>query len=74
MGYLFEISFDLRKKKNYTETKNTVKKCAYDHGCLYDYSNTEMQGKSRTIYRQHVIMSFFLDENEKECAKFIKKN
>jgi hypothetical protein len=72
MGYTVELSFDLRKKGDLTETKLTFEDEAYKHGCERFYYNYEISGYNRTLKRSHSIMTFIFEENDQEVAKFIK--
>ena len=72
MGYTVELSFDLRKKGNLTETKLVFEDEATKHGCERFYYNYEISGYNRTLKRSHSIMTFIFEENDQEVAKFIK--
>ena len=72
MGYTIELSFNMRKKGDLTETRRIFEKKAMEHGCEDFYHNCEMSGHGRTIKRSHYVMTFIFDENEKEIAKFLK--
>ena len=72
MAYIIELSFDLRKKSNLTETKTIFENNALKHGCERFYYNYEISGMGRTIKREHYVMTFIFEENEIEVAKFLK--
>ena len=72
MAYIIELSFDLRKKSNLTETKTIFENNALKHGCERFYHNYEISGIRRTIKREHYVMTFIFEENEIEVAKFLK--
>ena len=72
MGYTIELSFDLRKKGDITETRRVFEEKAYKHGCERFYYNYEMSGHGRTLKRSHYVMTFIFEENDVEVAKFLK--
>tara|TARA_B100001142_G_C13856559_1_gene470414 strand:- start:30 stop:443 length:414 start_codon:yes stop_codon:yes gene_type:complete len=72
MGYTVELSFDIRKKGDITETKRVFEEKSYKHGCERFYYNYEMSGRGRTLKRSHYVMTFIFEENDDEVAKFLK--
>ena len=46
MGYTVELSFDIRKKGDITETKRVFEEKSYKHGCERFYYNYEMNLQS----------------------------
>ena len=60
MGYTVELSFDLRKKGDLTETKLVFEDEANKHGCEHFYYNYEISGYNRTLKRSHSIMTLSL--------------
>ena len=72
MGYTIELSFNLRKKGDLTETRRVFEEKALQHGCENFYYNYEMSGHGRTLKRSHYVMTFIFEENDEEVAKFLK--
>ena len=72
MGYTIELSFNLRKKGDLTETRRVFEEKALQHGCENFYYNYEMSGHGRTLKRSHYVMTFIFEENDEEVVKFLK--
>ena len=72
MGFRIEISFDLRKRKNMTETKNLIINYAFNNMCESYFSEHEIYGKNRKIHRNHYIMTFLFAESDKKVATFLR--
>ena len=72
MAYQIEISFNLKKRSNLTETKKLI----VEKAKLYDsnryYENFEMAQTNRTIKRNHYVLTFFFETSQEQLAKFVK--
>ena len=73
MGYTIELSFNLRKKGDLTETRRVFEEKALQHGCENFYYNYEMSGHGRTLKRSHYVMTFIFEENVVGMNKPIKR-
>lgn len=72
MGYFIELSFDILKSDNFLKTKQLILALAEKNECEFHYNNHEIMGKNRVIFRNHYIMSFLFNENEKLVANFVE--
>ena len=72
MGFLIELSFHINKVSNFLRTKETIMDLSEKHNKIFSYNNHEIMGKNRTIFRNHYVMTFLLEENEEEVASFIR--
>ena len=72
MGFLIELSFHINKVSNFLRTKETIMGLSEKHHKIFSYNNHEIMGKNRTIFRNHYVMTFLLEENEEEVASFIR--
>ena len=72
MGFLIELSFHINKVSNFLRTKETIIGLSEKHHKIFSYNNHEIMGKNRTIFRNHYVMTFLLEENEEEVASFIR--
>ena len=72
MGFLIELSFHINKVSNFLRTKETIIGLSEKHNKIFSYNNHEIMGKNRTIFRNHYVMTFLLEENEEEVASFIR--
>ena len=73
MGFLIELSFHINKVSNFLRTKETIMGLSEKHNKIFSYNNHEIMGKNRTIFRNHYVMTFLLEENEEEVASFIRE-
>ena len=71
MGYFIETSFDIIKTSNFLKVKETIVNLAKKHNIDFFYNNHEIMGKNRVIYRNHYVMSFLFNDNEKDITGFI---
>ncbi len=72
MGYTIELSFDIRKRGDITETCKIFEKESSKYGCELFYTNYEVSGYNRTMRRCHYVMTFIFEENDEIVAKFVK--
>ena len=72
MSYNIDLSFDIRKRGNVTETKRIFTKEAEKYGCEMSFFDFEFSGHNRTLKRSHYIMTFIFCEDDKQVAKFIR--
>lgn len=72
MAYQIEISFNLKKRGNLTETKNLIINNANKYQSNRYYENFEMACMNRTIKRNHYVLTFFFETSQELVAKFIK--
>ena len=72
MAFQVEISFNLKKRSNLTETKQLIVETAKLYDANRYYENFEMAQTNRTIKRNHYVLTFFFETSQKQLAKFIK--
>ena len=72
MAYQIEISFNLKKRGNLTETKNLIINKANKFESNRYYENFEMACVNRTMKRNHYVLTFFFETSQELVAKFIK--
>ena len=72
MAYQLEISFNLKKRANLTETKNLIINKANKFESNRYYENFEMACVNRTMKRNHYVLTFFFETSQELVAKFIK--
>ena len=72
MAYQIEISFNLKKRGNLTETKNLIINNAKKYQSNRYYENFEMACRNRTMKRNHYVLTFFFETSQELVAKFIK--
>jgi len=72
MAYQIEISFNLKKRANLTETKNLIINKANQYKSNRYYENFEMACMNRTMKRNHYVLTFFFETSQELVAKFIK--
>ena len=73
MGYFIETSFDIIKTSNFLKVKETIVNLAKKHNIEFSYNNHEIMGKNRIIYRNHYVMSFLFNDDEKDITGFIRE-
>ena len=73
MGYFIEISFDIIKTPNFISLKETIMKIGEKYKKEFSYNNHEIMGKNRVIYRNHYVMSFLFNADEKNITGFIRE-
>ena len=73
MGYFIETSFDIIKTSNFLKVKETIVNLAKKHKIEFSYNNHEIMGKNRVIYRNHYVMSFLFNDDEKNITGFIRE-
>ena len=72
MGYNIEISVDMVKHTDFSQTKSEIVDFALDSGCEYYYYLYEMEGGAQRK-RNHCIIVINFDDNEIfNCSKFLK--
>ena len=72
MGYLLELSINLKKQVNLSEMKDILFKKAEECKVENYYSMFEFMGENRQIYRNHCILTFTFPEHDELLATFIK--
>ncbi len=73
MGYAIDISFDISKITNVSETKELLIAAACQHTCSRHYEDYDMQDDLRHR-RSHCIMTFiFDDDNLTGCTSFARE-
>lgn len=72
MGYLLELSINLKKHPNLSEIKTILFKKAEECKVENYYTMFEYMGKNRQIYRNHCIITFNFIEHDELLASFIK--
>tara|TARA_B110000008_G_C16951502_1_gene556509 strand:- start:140 stop:550 length:411 start_codon:yes stop_codon:yes gene_type:complete len=73
MGYFIELSFDIIKTPNFISLKESILKLGEKYKKEFSYNNHEIMGKNRVIYRNHYVMSFLFDDEEKNIKGFIRE-
>tara|TARA_Y100000816_G_C25940567_1_gene490551 strand:- start:153 stop:578 length:426 start_codon:yes stop_codon:yes gene_type:complete len=72
MGYIIEVSFDIRKNGN-CSFKNEIFQCAENLNCTTYYMDYEFEGQNRQMKRSHCILYIiFEDEYVENLMKFIR--
>ena len=77
MGFLVELSLDIKKTGNVSHYKNILVEEALKNKCEIYFFNYEFIGKNRKIFKNHFILTFIFEENEELIAnfiRFVKKN
>ena len=73
MGYVIELSMDIRKLRDYTSLVNHHRKLANDSHCETQYFTHEIEGKGKQIHRSvSVQVVTFEDEEFKSMLGFIR--
>ena len=72
MGYFIETSFNIIKTSKFLKVKETIVNLAKNHNIEFSYNNYEIMGKNRVIYRNHYVMSFLFNDDEKNITGFIR--
>ena len=73
MGYLLELSYNLKKERNHTITIDKMREIAYNNHCECFYVNYEFVGYRRKIYRNHCILTAHFSDDEENVCSFIKQ-
>ena len=72
MAYQVEISFNLKKRANLTETKNLIINKANQYESNRYYENFEMACVNRTMKRNRYVLTFFFETSQDLVARFVK--
>ena len=72
MGYQIDVAFDMRIVGSMTNLYDMFVKKAEKNNCEMHYINYEMEGKGRTIIRNHSVMTFIFPEQIQYIIKFIR--
>lgn len=72
MGYLLELSINLKKGANLSEIKKKLFEKAEECKVENYYTMFEFMGHNRQIYRNHCIITFHFSEHDELLASFIK--
>lgn len=72
MVYQIELAFDMRIVGSVTQVSDELVKNAEKNNCEMHYINYEMEGKGRTIIRNHSVMTFIFPEQIQYIIKFIR--
>ena len=72
MGYQIDVAFDMRIVGTMTNLYDMFVKKAEKNNCEMHYINYEMEGKGRTIIRNHSVMTFIFPEQIQYIIKFIR--
>ena len=62
MGYIIDVSFDIRKTGQVTSLQKTIIDCANECECSSSYIEYELEGKRRTIYRNSCVITVVFAE------------
>jgi len=72
MGYIIEISFDVRKHGAITKNKKEIYDKALNSNCMDVYDNFEFNGYRHNIYRSHcVITTTFANSTEDDFLQIL---
>lgn len=74
MNYFVDISFDL-SRENFSTTKEKTTLLFFKYNGYRYYENFEIQGRGRTIKRNHCVITFIFDEEQcslDDIIKFLK--
>ena len=72
MGYLLELSINLKKNPNLSEIKTKLFKKAEECKVENYYTMFEFMGQNRQIYRNHCIITFNFTEHDELLSAFIR--
>ena len=72
MGYLLELSINLKKNPNLSEIKTKLFKKAEECKVENYYTMFEFMGQNRQIYRNHCIITFNFTEHDELLTAFIR--
>ena len=72
MGYLLELSINLKKHPNLSEIKALLFEKAEECKVENYYTMFEFVGENRQIYRNHCVITFNFIEHDELLAAFIK--
>lgn len=72
MGYLIELSVNLKKVKNISQVKTQLYKKAEECKVEDYYSMFEFMGENRRVYRNHCVLTFLFTEHKELMVAFIK--
>ena len=71
MGYLLELSINLKKHPNLSEIKSKLFEKAEECKVENYYTMFEFMGENRQIYRNHCVITFNFMEHDELLAAFI---
>tara|TARA_B100000123_G_C25716976_1_gene422619 strand:- start:78 stop:488 length:411 start_codon:yes stop_codon:yes gene_type:complete len=77
MGYLIELSINIKKNTNISELKETVKTLAKKYNCSFMYDSYEYIVNNRYYFRNHCIITMEFPDDDANLISFInsiKKN
>lgn len=72
MGFMLELSLDVKKTGDITFFKNMLIDNALKNKCEIYFFNYEFIGKNRRVFRHHFILTFIFNENEELVANFVR--
>lgn len=72
MGYNIEISVDMVKHTDFSQTKSEIVDFALDSGCEYYYYLYEMEGGGQRTRNHCIIVINFDEEQIFNCSTFLK--
>tara|TARA_Y100000816_G_C25900835_1_gene469916 strand:- start:115 stop:525 length:411 start_codon:yes stop_codon:yes gene_type:complete len=73
MGYLIELSVNIKKNTNLTKIKDDIKFFANKNNCSFMYDSYEYVVNNRYYYRNHYITTIEFPDNDEQLIKFIKE-
>ncbi len=71
MGYLLELSINLKKHTN-SAIKKEIIDSAYNYKCQYHHDIYEFSGKRKQFFRNHYVLSFHFSDNIELLCDFIR--
>ena len=77
MGYLMELSINIKKNTNLSELKQSVKTLAEKNNCSFMYDSYEYIVNNRYYFRNHCIITMEFPDDDANLISFInsiKKN
>lgn len=72
MGYNIEISVDIVKHPDFSQTRSEIVDFALDSGCEHYYYLYEMEGGGQRTRNHCIIVINFDEEQIFNCSKFLK--
>ena len=72
MGYQIEVAFDMRVVGSMTSLSEELVRKAEKNNCEMHYTNYEIEGKGRTITRNHSVMTFIFPEEKEYTINFLR--
>mgnify|MGYP001250765911 CR=1 FL=1 len=73
MGYLIELSINIKKITNVTQIKDDIKLVADKNNCCFMYDIYEYSVDNRYAYRNHCVITMEFPGDDEKLISFVKK-